>query len=55
MKTPCCPRCRHPGFWRFEALDGRPAFWCDKCRNEWTCGHGGGEYVGHEIGLKEKP
>ena len=49
---PVCDRCRHPGFWKVRAPDGRPRFVCDKCKNEWTCGYDGLPYNGHEMNLK---
>jgi hypothetical protein len=51
---PRCPRCNHPGYWRSNAADGRPAYECDKCGDWWTCGHSGGEYEGHEMGARER-
>ena len=49
---PSCINCRHPGYWRVRAPDGHPLFVCDKCRNDWTCGHSGEEWAGHEMNLK---
>lgn len=46
---PRCGRCRHRGFWRVAAPDGRPRFVCDSCRDHWTHGGDGGPYAGHEM------
>ena len=49
-KKPCCGRCRHAGFWRRTAPDGRPQFVCGNCGDSWTAGHAGGTWMGHEMG-----
>ena len=52
---PCCPRCRHPGYWRVPLTFSRkrPGFQCDKCGNYWTFGVSGVPYVGVEMGERD--
>jgi hypothetical protein len=55
MSKPCCPRCRHRGYWRSENdMTKRPQFTCDACGFTWLCGDSGGEYVGHEMGVRPR-
>lgn len=44
-RKPRCPRCRHTGFRKSKAGDGRPRFTCDKCNETWTCGKTGGDFT----------
>ena len=54
MPKPCCPRCRHRGFWRrANRMTGRPEFECDACGYVWLSGESGGEWMGHEMGVDE--
>lgn len=54
---PCCPKCRHTGFWQAIPLENqywnKPHFQCDKCNNIWSSGPYGGRFTSTTMGARE--
>ncbi len=42
-KERCCPSCKHKGFDKGRAMDGRRAYRCQQCGGIWSEGNQGRE------------